>query len=371
VSGPVVEIESAAELTAHLRDRGGLRDAVVQGVDLGDVDVDWAATDVHGACFVGCRIPDPAVAMELQRNGGTVIPELEEGLPFRLYPPRLYSYEELVGAGIDAAVASYFERSRSRTGSPDPDRPIEAIAQRLHDTAMTDAIWELVLPADGPRRRMVGVMGGHACRRDDSAYWSVVELAHDLTAAGFTIATGGGPGIMEAGNLGAYLTRAGDRGAVGRAREQLERAPTIFDPDYGDRAEAVYREHADRPGGVSLAIPTWMYGEEPVGRFASHIAKYFANSIREDGLLRVADSGIVFAAGGAGTVQEIFQDLAINTYADPDDRAPMVFLGREQFGAGGIHDLVVRMAASADPPFEHLIAITDDPAEAVDRIVSA
>jgi hypothetical protein len=49
----------------------------------------------------------------------------------------------------------------------------------------------------------------------------------------------------------------------------------------------------------------------------------------------------------------------------------MVFLGREQFGAGGIHDLVVRMAAAADPPFEHLIAITDDPAEAVERIRAA
>ena len=112
----VVEIESAAELTAQLRIRGNLRDAIIQGVDLGAVDVDWDSADVRGACFVACRIPDPAVAMALQRNGATVIPELGEGRPFRLYPPHLYSYEELVGEGIDAAVATYFERSRS------PDR---------------------------------------------------------------------------------------------------------------------------------------------------------------------------------------------------------------------------------------------------------
>jgi len=33
---------------------------------------------------------------------------------------------------------------------------------------------------------------------------------------------------------------------------------------------------------------------------ASHIAKYFSNSIGEDGMLAVATAGIVFAPGGAG-----------------------------------------------------------------------
>ena len=102
---------------------------------------------------------------------------------------------------------------------------------------------------------------------------------------------------------------------------------------------------------MSLAIPTWLYDHEPVGRFASHIAKYFANSIREDGLLRVAGAGVVFAPGGAGTVQEVFQDLAVNTYADPADRAPMVFLNRDHFTDSGVYDVVTRMAAAADPPF--------------------
>jgi hypothetical protein len=67
----------------------------------------------------------------------------------------------------------------------------------------------------------------------------------------------------------------------------------------------------------------------------------------------------------------VFQDLAVNTYAEPERRAPMVFFGREHFRSSGVHDLVMRIAAAADPPFDDLVAITDDVGEAVERIVSA
>ncbi len=58
----------------------------------------------------------------------------------------------------------------------------------------------------------------------------------------------------------------------------------------------------------SIGIPTWLYGHEPPAPFATHIAKYFANSVREDGLLTIAKHGVIFAPGSAGTTQEIFQD---------------------------------------------------------------
>ena len=45
--------------------------------------------------------------------------------------------------------------------------------------------------------------------------------------------------------------------------------------------------------GESLAVPTWHYGHEPSSPFATKIAKYFQNSIREDGLLAIAGQGIV------------------------------------------------------------------------------
>src|SRR5260370_38022412 len=66
--------------------------------------------------------------------------------------------------------------------------------------------------------------------------------------------------------------------------------------------------------GESPALPTWYYGHEPTTPFATHIAKYFQNSIREDGLIALAVHGIVSASGRAGTLQEIFQDTVRNYY---------------------------------------------------------
>jgi predicted Rossmann-fold nucleotide-binding protein len=82
-------------------------------------------------------------------------------------------------------------------------------------------------------------------------------------------------------------------------------------------------------GSRSLGIPTWHYGHEPPNAFATDIAKYFKNAIREDILLHVAAAGIVFLPGAAGTVQEIFQDACENYYADASSVAPMVLVGRE------------------------------------------
>ncbi|MCB0875661.1 MAG: hypothetical protein R2718_02715 [Solirubrobacterales bacterium] len=367
-----LEIDTAAELAIRVESGAGLGGVVVQGVDLAEAEVDWTGVDVTGAFFLGCRIPGAELALALQRGGAIVVPELGEGKrPYRVYPPRLYTYEDLVATGLDAAVRDYFEHSRSRTGDPDPDLPVEAVAQRLHDTAMTDAIWDLVLPEDDRPKRVAGIMGGHAVRRDDPRYREVAEIGYRLTTAGVMVATGGGPGIMEAGNLGAYLTRSRDPGAVGRAIDVLSQAPSVEHAGYGERAQEVHAAHEDGEGGVSLAIPTWLYGHEPVGRFASHIAKYFANSIREDGLLRVAGAGIVFAPGGAGTVQEIFQDLAVNAYSPHDQRAPMVFLGSGWFRSSGVAAVVERFAAAADPPFAEMILVTDSVDEAVERIAGA
>ena len=85
---------------------------------------------------------------------------------------------------------------------------------------------------------------------------------------------------------------------------------------------------------VSLSIPTWFYGHEPSNPFATHIAKYFSNSEREDGLLAVATAGIVFVPGGPGTLQEVFQDAAQNAYETYGRSSPMVFLDPPD-GTGG------------------------------------
>ena len=82
-------------------------------------------------------------------------------------------------------------------------------------------------------------------------------------------------------------------------------------------------------GKENLAIPTWFYGHEPSNLFATAIAKYFSNSLREDGLLAISLHGIVFAPGSAGTRQEIFQDATQNHYGTFDYFSPMVFLDKD------------------------------------------
>ena len=68
----------------------------------------------------------------------------------------------------------------------------------------------------------------------------------------------------------------------------------------------------------------------PPNLFATDIAKYFENSVREEGLLAVALAGVIFAEGNGGTVQEIFQDACQNYYRTYERRkSPMVLLGRE------------------------------------------
>ena len=75
-------------------------------------------------------------------------------------------------------------------------------------------------------------------------------------------------------------------------------------------------------GGHSIGIPTWFYGHEPPNAFASHIAKYFANATREDGLLARSNAGVVFLPGAAGTVQEIFDNATPNYYESRGEPTP-------------------------------------------------
>ncbi len=364
------ELEEPGEVERYLAEHGHLRSVVVQGVDLSEVEVDWAKADVREAVFVACPMPSPDIAATLQRRKAVVIPDLADKRPYSVYPRRLYSYESLHEDDRDTAIQKWF--NRRRRAAAEPERPVEAIAERLHDSAMSDGIGDFLGEEGRDPDHVVGIMGGHGEPRASASYERIVRLAYRLTAAGYLVVTGGGPGIMEAGNLGAYLTRAQDEAEIERALHRLAQAPCPDDPGYAKAAEDVHRRLAGkgRSGGESLAVPTWLYGHEPVSRFASHIAKYFANSIREDGLLRMARAGIVFAPGGPGTVQEVFQDGAINAYSKPRHRAPMIFVGRDHFEASGVYGLAVAMAERAKPPYRHLLTLTDDIDEALEHIES-
>jgi predicted Rossmann-fold nucleotide-binding protein len=104
---------------------------------------------------------------------------------------------------------------------------------------------------------------------------------------------------------------------------------------------------------------------EPISLFATHIAKYFSNSIREDGMLAVATAGIVFAPGGAGTMQEIFQDAAQNAYRT-FGRSPMAFLDTRHYCVEtGLFPALERQAARLG--FADLLTVGDEPDQLLER----
>ena len=140
---------------------------------------------------------------------------------------------------------------------------------------------------------------------------------------------------------------------------------------------------ADAPADcISLGIPTWFYGAEPHNLFASAVGKYFFNSLREDGLVSVANAGIVFGRGAAGTVQEVFQSANLNFYrGEGVDATPMVFLGRTFWeadpqapptpGRKPVFALASALARQAAEPFEDRLLLTDDEGESVEFITTA
>jgi predicted Rossmann-fold nucleotide-binding protein len=177
---------------------------------------------------------------------------------------------------------------------------------------------------------MVGVMGGHAARRGTPLFEEAAQLGRLLARNGRVVATGGGPGTMEAANLGAFLSAAPER-EFRRALADLGAVPA-FRPSVSAWARAAAAVVERHPAGTpSLGIPTWYYGHEPPNFFATHVAKYFANAIREAILLELCNGGIIFLPGSGGTVQEIFQDACENYYGDPETITPMVLVGQEHW----------------------------------------
>ncbi|MFE0452502.1 LOG family protein [Streptomyces sp. NPDC058914] len=316
------EIESLAEFDEVVSARGTLSHYRVQAVDLTGRTAVLLALDTAGAVFLGCPM-DPEAAAKARAEGALVFPPVP-GLPFDPYRGFVYTPDELFEsldeggyeATPDALAYAWFQRTKS-------DGDIFASMLRsLHDDAVSDALDELLVGAP-----VVGVMGGHAMARGTDAYAGAARLGRALSRAGLTVATGGGPGAMEAANLGAYAAPFPD-GMLAEALRLLAKAPG-FTPSITAWASAAFEVRTRWPrGGPSVGIPTWFYGHEPPNPFAAHIAKYFSNATREDGLLARCTAGVVFLPGAAGTVQEIFDNATPNYYASRGEPTPMVLVDR-------------------------------------------
>ncbi|WP_369376008.1 LOG family protein [Streptomyces sp. cg36] len=314
------EIESVPEFDEVVA-RGTLAGFRLQSLDLTDRTDALLATGTAGAVFLGCRMT-PEATVKVRADGALVFPPVPD-LPFDPYRGLLYTPDELfdgVEDGYehtpDARSYDWFRRTRS-----DGD-VFASMLRSIHDDSVSDALDEHLAGA-----RVVGVMGGHAMGRGTDAYAGAARLGRSLARDGFTVATGGGPGAMEAANLGAYLAPLADT-ALEDALKLLAEVPS-FTPSVSRWARAAFEVRRRHPGGgPSVGIPTWFYGHEPPNAFAAHIAKYFANATREDGLLARSTAGVIFLPGAAGTVQEVFDNATPNYYESRGEPTPMVLVDR-------------------------------------------
>lgn len=253
-----------------------------------------------------------------------------EKVPYDVTRRALYSAEDLYD-GYDSKNDCFEQCYDSRVyqhyiqkGKQSVDVK-ESLARTLHDHGIHVAL-------DGffqkyPDRQCVGVMGGHALLRTDPMFREIALLSKRLTEQGFYMLSGGGPGAMEATHLGAWMAGQSNK-ALEDALNILSGAPSFKDAAWLTSAFDVMRKYPQQQY-VSLGIPTWLYGHEPSTPFATHIAKFFENSIREDSILTLAYGGIIYTPGSAGTMQEIFQDAVQNHYLSFGFSSPMIFLGKD------------------------------------------
>ncbi len=330
-----MEIESLDELDDHLESRAPLRGLRLQRLDLTAYAERFAdVSDLTGLVVLGGIVP-PDVSDVLVRRGAIVFPGLGDAPidPWRglYFPEDLYENLESGYSGTpDARTYEWSLHARMQTDA------YCTLITAIHDDSVTDHLDEVI---EG--RSVVGVMGGHATLRGSSAYAAAARLGHQLAELGHVVASGGGPGAMEAAKLGAFCREEGElAGAVDRLAE----VPS-FAPDTTGWARLAMRIRHEILGGEpevpadvlgpsarSVGIPTWFYGHEPPNVFCDVVAKYFSNALREDGLLARSTGGVVILPGAAGTVQEIFQAVTPLYYTGEDGPiAPLVLVGREHW----------------------------------------
>jgi len=150
------------------------------------VDRLWPRGMTKAAAGVDLWLREIAPSTELRRWYGHHVARWPEFR--RRYRAELYTCDELFA--VDDAIGAWFKQSSTTMH--------DQIVRAVHDATVDAAVARF---AEG--RRMVGVMGAHALARSEASYRDLVALGRALTRAGYCVATGGGPGVMEGANRGA------------------------------------------------------------------------------------------------------------------------------------------------------------------------
>lgn len=369
-----------------------VRDLRLQDLDLTQVEEElFSIDDFTGVVVLGGRMSD-RLHRHLRLHGALVFPA-DPGVPFDAWRAHLYRPRELYAGLRDGGYAvtpdsrtyqwslepgssarrpgiGTAHRGRDERRNPTPEQDIySSLLRAIHDDSIGDALAEFVRG-----RTVVGVLGGHAVARGSARYAQAAALGHALASTGVMVATGGGPGAMEAANLGALCV---DPDLLEPALDRLATVPS-FRPDITAWARVAFDVRDQIASGTgaarSLGIPTWFYGHEPPNAFGTRVAKFFSNALREDILLHVCNGGIVVLPGAAGTVQEIFQVATALYYSTGTGPLPPLVLVGEDHWNGEVPVWDTLQALANERAMADAIHLVDDAAAAcrtIGRIANA
>lgn len=175
----------------------------------------------------------------------------------------------------------------------------------------------------------VSIFGSARTSPDDPMYQAAQETSRLLAEAGFTIITGAGPGIMEAGNKGA----------------RLGGGPSV---------------------GCNIELP-FEQGSNPYVDTLVNFRYFF---VRKTMFIKYSHAFIIFP-GGFGTLDELFEALTL-IQTGKISEFPVILFGRA-YWAGLVRWLQSRMLLEQkiSPGDLDLMVLTDDPQEAVDVVKQA
>jgi len=364
---PYIEVSCIDDLPTPCTGTNIIAHYVFQYIDFNLIPTYALENKFVDCCFFGCELPKEMYSV---LESSLVLPRMN--MRYQCFRKSLYDGMSLY-AGFDpendATYPDSFDyqvyNDYAEQGCRINDIRI-MLSRSLHDHSISDALYDFI---DRYREDdITGIMGGHALKRTDKMYKQIVLISKSLTEKGKLMISGGGPGAMEATHLGAWMAGR-DKEDVYEALRMLSVAPTY--KDAGWLASAFWVMHKfPQERFHSLGIPTWYYGHEQSTPFATDIAKFFDNGIREEVILSISKGGIIFTPGSAGTIQEIFQDAAQNHYSTYGPSSPMIFFGEEYYN----HEIPVYPLISdllERGKYQKLrLSITDNPQEVIDTLLA-
>ncbi len=175
----------------------------------------------------------------------------------------------------------------------------------------------------------VSIFGSARTRPEDPDYQAATETARLLSKAGIPVITGGGPGIMEAANRGAY-----------------------------------------EAGGLSIGCNIELPFEQGTNAYVTRSLMFKFFFVRKMMFVKYASAFIVFP-GGYGTLDELFEALTL-IQTGKVKHFPVILFGR-RYWSGMVDWLRETVAAERKVNVEdlELFRVTDDPAEAVQLVIAA